>query len=76
MLIGSLEWLSLLYLLYSCALGLALLLTPAVLALSGLYDMANTARGFAERIGRVPARLRAPTFEGRPRDLDSCSFAR
>ena len=56
---SGLEWLSLSYLLYSLALGLGMLLSSPY----WLYQVVRHGkyrRGFAERMGKVPARLTAP----------------
>lgn len=62
---GSLEWLTLTYFLYSFALALGMLLSLPY----WLYQVLRHGkyrRGFAERMGRVPARIAAAVPAGRP----------
>jgi 3-deoxy-D-manno-octulosonic-acid transferase len=59
----SLEWLRLHYFIYSCALGLALLLTSPYWLYQAMRH-GKYRRGFPERIGRVPARLGTLGFDG------------
>ncbi len=62
---GSLEWLNLIYLFYSLALALVLLLTSPYWIYQSLRH-GKYRRGLSERMGRVPARLLGLGTAGRP----------